>query len=124
MNAALPIYPFPRKNRLLTPADYSPVFKEGRKQRGASFTFIFRVNGLSYPRLGLAIAKKNIPLAVGRNKVRRLIRERFRHLQSHLGGIDIVVLTQKPLQDLGKTYLREELEQRWQGIISFVNRSC
>lgn len=77
------------------------------------FTIICSANTLSYARLGLAIAKRYIPLAVERNRVRRIIREGFRHYQSLLGAFDIVVITQKPLNDLGKACLHKELNQQW-----------
>lgn len=78
------------------------------------FTIICTENALSYARLGLAIAKRYIPSAVVRNRVRRIIREGFRHNQSHLGAVDIVVITQKPLDDLDNACLHKELNRQWQ----------
>lgn len=107
---------FPPKKRLLAANDYQRVFKQGKRQRGEYFTFVCCRNEHSYPRLGLAIAKRCIPLAVGRNRTRRIIRESFRHYQSMLGGIDIVVLAQKELSSFSNTFLRKDLERRWQAL--------
>lgn len=74
---------------------------------------ICNANSLSYARLGLAIAKRYVPSAVERNRVRRIIREGFRHYQSAFGAFDIVVITQKPLEDLGNACLHKELNQQW-----------
>jgi len=49
------------------------------------------------PRLGLVIAKRFLPLAVQRNRVKRLIREGFRSASSELPAVDIIVrLARKP----------------------------
>ncbi|MFI4938339.1 MAG: ribonuclease P protein component [Candidatus Berkiellales bacterium] len=114
---------FPPQNRLLTPQNYSHVFKFGRKQKGTLFTFIFCKNDFSYARLGLAIAKRSIQLAVKRNKVRRLVRESFRHYQAHLSGLDIVVVAQKNETLSNHKNLREELEQQWSAIVALQRRS-
>jgi ribonuclease P protein component len=47
-------------------------------------------NNLNFPRLGLIVPKKIIATAVGRNRIKRLIRESFRLNQHHLFGIDVV----------------------------------
>ncbi len=90
------------------------MFKKGSRQKGAMFTIICSANTLSHARLGLAIAKRYVPLSVERNRVRRIIREGFRHYQSLFGAFDIVVITQKPLGDLGNACLHKELNQQWQ----------
>jgi len=47
--------------------------------------------------LGLVIAKRFLPLAVQRNRVKRLVREGFRRSRSELPAIDIIVrLARKP----------------------------
>ena len=49
-------------------------------------------NGLKHARLGLAIAKKKLPAAPARNRLKRIIRESFRCHHEQLMGLDIVVL--------------------------------
>lgn len=49
-------------------------------------------NGLNHARLGLAIAKKKLPAAPARNRLKRIIRESFRFHHEQLAGLDIVVL--------------------------------
>lgn len=115
---------FPKKNRLLIPSDYQRVFKAGRKQKGGMFTFICCANGGKQARLGLAIAKKHVPLAVGRNKIRRIIRETFRHHQAVLKGNDIVVITQKELHELSNPNLHKDLNQQWRLLVGTLNTSC
>lgn len=77
------------------------------------FTLISCHNGILHARLGLAIAKRHVPLAVDRNRVRRIVRESFRHYQSVIKGIDIVVIAQRELNALSNTCLLEDLNQQW-----------
>lgn len=47
-------------------------------------------NGLDYARLGLIVPKRVIADAVGRNRIKRLLREGFRLRQQEFPGLDIV----------------------------------
>jgi ribonuclease P protein component len=68
-------------------------------------------------RLGLAIAKKAAPLAVDRNRVKRLIREHFRHNQQRLPAVDLVFYGQAGLARLDNQQLRERLAEIWLKVI-------
>lgn len=46
-------------------------------------------------RLGIVVAKRNVKLAVNRNRLKRLVRESFRQQQLHLRGLDLVVIIKK-----------------------------
>lgn len=48
-------------------------------------------NNLAHSRLGLIVAGKVVRRAVGRNRVKRLLREVFRTRQQALAGLDLVV---------------------------------
>jgi ribonuclease P protein component len=50
-------------------------------------------------RVGTIVAKRYARKAVLRNKVRRLIRESFRHNKSLLAGLDLVVLLRYELRN-------------------------
>lgn len=83
---------FPKSVRLLSPKDFQFVFAQAEKFANRHWTLIVRANGLPYPRLGLAISKKQLSKAVWRNRVKRLARESFRQHKQALSGYDIVVL--------------------------------
>ena len=55
-------------------------------------TLLALANDRGNPRLGLVISRKAAGAAVARNRIKRLVRESFRHTQTQLGGFDIVVI--------------------------------
>lgn len=80
-------------------------------------------NEFSHARLGMAIAKRYVPLSVERNRVRRIIRESFRHYQADLKAVDIVVFTQKALHQQSNTCLQEDLNDQWQTLLTSQKHS-
>ena len=83
------------RNRLPGKSGFNNVFKQSQRSADRFFTVLYCSNELGYPRLGLAIAKRNCRLAVQRNRLKRLIRESFRLARPLIGGVDIVVLNRK-----------------------------
>jgi ribonuclease P protein component len=88
-----------RRRQRLGTAEVGAVLASGRRSRGQSVTLQVRVNGLFDARLGLIVPKRYLPRAVDRNRVKRLLREWFRHRQESLQGRDIVVRVVQPLSD-------------------------
>lgn len=101
---------FSKTVRLLSPKDFQHVFAKAERFANRHWTFIVRPNGLDYPRMGLAIAKKQIPKAVGRNRVKRLARETFRQHKLALSGYDIVVLGRHGMQAVENDVLVKSFE--------------
>jgi ribonuclease P protein component len=60
-------------------------------------------------RLGLAIAKKRVKLAVQRNRIKRIIRESFRLNQHVLPAIDMVVMVKSGIDQLDNKEINKEL---------------
>lgn len=104
---------FPRRARLLKPDEFKFVFENGRREQTSLFTVIAAGNTAGWPRLGLAIAKKSIAHANDRNRVKRHIRESFRHHQDHLPQVDIVILARTAAQKETAAGLRQQLERLW-----------
>ena len=67
-------------------------------------------------RLGLAIAKRQVRLAVQRNRVKRLVRESFRQARPTLRGVDLVVMARPRLAERSNRQLSESLLKHWQRI--------
>ena len=109
---------FPPQLRLKKPAEYKKVFAKPVKSSDTYFTLLAIKNDFDHPRLGLAIAKKNIKKAVHRNVIKRAVRENFRMQQKSLGNIDIVVLARREAVDAPLELLRKSLEKHWLRLVS------
>ncbi|MDH4108928.1 MAG: ribonuclease P protein component [Gammaproteobacteria bacterium] len=104
---------FPKTSRLGDPESYRRVFKQAKRSRDSLFTVLCRTNGLEIGRLGMAISKKNCRRATGRNRIKRLVRESFRHNRQTLTGIDLVVLNTAETQAASKESIRQSLDAHW-----------
>ena len=80
----------PRSARVRTRADFDRVFKDGRRVALPVLALHWRTGDAAVPRLGLAVSRKVDPHAVGRNRIKRQLREAFRHLQADLAPGDYV----------------------------------
>ncbi len=108
---------FTKQRRLLNSSDFQVVFDDPPFRASHKHLLILaRANDLGYPRLGLVIAKKNIRLAVQRNRIKRMIRESFRLQQPSLTGIDAIVLARRGMDELDNSHLMEQLNQQWQRV--------
>lgn len=106
-------FSFPTQLRLGKPADYKKVFAKPVKSTDRFFTLLAIPNEFDHPRLGLAIAKKNIRKAVTRNLIKRAIRENFRLQQQTLINIDVIVLARRDAANASPELLRKSLDKHW-----------
>ena len=105
---------FGRDKRLLTPRQFKAVFDSpSGKVPGRNVLLLARENDLQHPRLGLVIGKKSVKLSVERNRIKRQIRETFRHHQMELAGWDIVIIARKGLADLDNPELAKQFAKLW-----------
>ncbi len=66
-----------------------------------------------YGRIGLIIAKRHVKRAVDRNRIKRLVRESFRHRRAGLPSLDIVVLARPGLGSLDNSEIHRQLDKLW-----------
>ncbi|MEZ5564185.1 MAG: ribonuclease P protein component [Gammaproteobacteria bacterium] len=104
---------FPRALRLLTAAEFANVFQNGQRTADSCFTILFHDSGHSTPRLGFAISKQRVRLAVGRNRLRRLVRESFRRRTTQLPPVDMVVLARDGARAASNRDILASLERHW-----------
>jgi ribonuclease P protein component len=103
---------FPRVARLLTAEDYRQVFDTATyKVQNQEFLILATPTPIEESRVGLVIAKKNIKLAVQRNRIKRIIRESFRHSRTQLNDLDLVVMARRGASDMDNAKLREILDK-------------
>jgi ribonuclease P protein component len=111
---------FSRHSRLLKEADFKSVFQQPIRSGDESFRILARANGIQRHRLGMAVAKKGCATAVGRNRIKRVIRENFRQTmagQSPEQALDIVVLSTAAATNHCNKTLDKSLFAHWQRLI-------
>ena len=84
---------YPRARRLISGNEFSRVFGGAERSADRFFTVLAKHNELPAARLGLAISRRAAPRAVDRNRLKRLARESFRHLD--LQPLDFVVMARR-----------------------------
>lgn len=86
---------FPRSARVRTRAEYSRIFEGGRRVSHPLLSLHWADDGQP-PRLGLAVSRKVDPNAVGRNRIKRALREQFRALRPQIASGSYVVVARPP----------------------------
>jgi ribonuclease P protein component len=85
-------YTFPKTLRLRSRADFSQVYDAKTRETRGPLVIYAKPSPLGHPRLGLSTSRK-VGTAAKRNRIRRLIREAFRHLQHDLvAGYDLLIV--------------------------------
>jgi ribonuclease P protein component len=110
------------RSRLTGARQYSAVFARPNRQSDRLFTILSRANGKPYGRLGLAVSKQVDKRAVGRNRIKRMIRESFRYHQEQLKGLDLVVIARAGAKQTGNEALSCSLERLWQRLVQDQQR--
>ncbi|MCB8890631.1 ribonuclease P protein component [Vreelandella malpeensis] len=110
----MPHQGFPRDLRLLNAGDFSYVFEQADlKVHGKGMMALARLSTRGHPRVGLVVSKKNVKLAVDRNRFKRLVRESVRLRQHRLPSMDIVILAKRGVQDIDNETLARQLHGMW-----------
>ena len=86
---------FTSEQRIRKQCEIQQIFRLRRRITGIFFSIQSRLNNFNYPRLAIIVSKKNIRLAVQRNRIKRYIREYFRLHQTAVAGIDMIVVVDK-----------------------------
>ena len=112
---------FPASHRLLHSTEFDAVFSHPKyRVSKQAFLVLAKQNAEGFNRLGIVIGKKNVPTAVNRNQIKRVIRETFRAGPLHQAGLDIVVLVRKQARGMAKPALRTLLTAALSGLASDV----
>ena len=99
---------FPRSARVRASADYARVFEQARRTSDPLMSLHW-LPGDGASRLGLAVSRKVDPRAVGRNRIKRVLREATRRLRPQLAGGDYVVVARVAARSASNA----QLEQAW-----------
>ncbi|MBQ0720596.1 MAG: ribonuclease P protein component [Gammaproteobacteria bacterium] len=119
----MPNLGFGRSKRLLTKAAYKAVFDHSPyRVSHRNLLLLARPNGLKEARLGLIVAKKNVRLAVGRNRIKRVVRDSFRLNQQSLSSIDIIFLARRGLDRLEPAVQQKLLLDSWRKLSRQISK--
>ena len=73
-----------------------------------------RIKEDAIPRLGMATPRRVLKTAVGRNRIKRLIRESFRMQQHKLANRDVVIVVRRSVAD--ERQFKTDLSSIWQRV--------
>ena len=104
---------FPRQRRLVTKAEFKSIFDKSKKISQRYLVILYKPNQSDYARLGVIVAKRSVNSAVGRNRIKRIVRESFRHSQERLKGMDVVIIARGQCDQLSNQKLREGIDDLW-----------
>lgn len=110
---------FPRQARLTKPADFKRVFAKPTVSADHCFKVLARHGLGRRARLGMAVSRQVDRRAVGRNRIKRVIRESFRQRFAERGPVvDIVVLPRNESATICNRQLAESLDKHWQRVLA------
>ncbi len=119
---------FPKTARLLEKKQFDQVFSQALKVSDRHFLILMHRQAKAFsekktvPRLGLIVSKKVDKRAVGRNRIKRQVRESFRQ-QQQLPGCDFVVIGRPAACRASNAELRQSLDSLWhQASLKFNQR--
>ncbi|HVJ39772.1 MAG TPA: ribonuclease P protein component [Stenotrophomonas sp.] len=101
---------FPRSARVRSRAEYAVVFNDSRRCSEPLMSLHWRPQE-GPARLGMAVSRKVDKRAVGRNRIKRILRDSFRHLLPQLAGGDCVVVARSAAARASNEELRIAFER-------------
>jgi ribonuclease P protein component len=105
----------PGKRRIKKRRDFLDIQSSGIKAGSSHFTLVSKASALQVAdqadsRIGITVTKKVDKRAVGRNRLKRLVREEFRTLRpSFKKKMDLVVICKKGSSELEAAEIRAQL---------------
>lgn len=118
----MPRAPFGKNRRLLKSFEFKEVFDNNSvRVAHPNLLVLAKPNGTETSRLGLVIGKKNVPTAVARNRVKRVVREAFRLTPLPI-SIDLVFLARKDLGKLPPFEMTTLIQQTWVRLIARLEK--
>ena len=102
---------FPKKVRLLKRGQFLKLSRQGKRVHTDCFIAIVLKETAQNNRIGITISKK-VGNAVERNRIKRIIREYFRHNKENISGPkDINIIARKGLTTLSNERIIEKVDK-------------
>lgn len=115
---------FPRTARLTRPSEFKRVFRQPVVSSDHWFRVLACRGNESVSRLGMAVSRSSERTSVGRNRIKRVVRESFRHRFAPDGEnapvvpLDIVVLPRPGCATISNAELFRSLDLHWARIVA------
>ena len=106
---------FSRRHRFAMRGSFGPILRSPRKLRGRWAVLHVASGEPGLSRLGIALTRRLVPAATDRNRLKRLLRERFRRHPVKLAGFDCVVT-------LRERFAEDQVPMLSQEVLSFFDR--
>jgi ribonuclease P protein component len=113
---------FPHAARVVKPADFLRLRKNGRRVGVRHFNAQAAPTELATARLGLAVSRRVSTDAVRRNRIKRIARESFRRIRATLPAIDILLIARESADAHDNATLREDLDALWRRLAAAPQR--
>ncbi|QCO66637.1 ribonuclease P protein component [Luteimonas yindakuii] len=97
---------FPKQAHVRARAEFDRVFQQGRRTASPMMA-LHRLVDEGPVRLGLAVSRKVDPTAVGRNRIKRVIRDQFRRMRSDLAPGAYVLVARPAARQADNDALRD-----------------
>ncbi len=113
---SVPNFRLLKAQRLLCPAQYQAAIRAGHRSIDFLFVVYARANGLKNARVGITVSRRVSQKAINRNRIKRTIRESFRHNNIRLAGLDVVAIARPTAETTNNTQLANSLQQHWKRV--------
>jgi len=105
---------FTSKQKLTKAIEFKRVFDKPFVSSDACFKVLARINEGGLSRLGMAVSRQTDRRAVGRNRIKRVVRESFRLRYVHSKAcLDIVILPRRETATMCNKKLFDSLNRHW-----------
>jgi ribonuclease P protein component len=98
-----------RRHRFSERGSFAPLLRGTRKLRGRLAILHAAAARSAHSRLGIALTRRLVPSALGRNRLKRMVRETFRRHAVKALGIDCVITLRERIAADGEPALRAEI---------------
>lgn len=104
--------------RIRSASEFSTLFKTGKRITVGCLALHYLIVERDYSRLGVVASKRHCPLAVHRNRIKRVAREKFRLNQHAFGTVDMIVSLRSSASNITQEELGECIEKLFSQFIA------
>ena len=109
---------FPKRARLRNRGQFLDLSRQAHRIHTPHFLLLWRPNGLDRSRMGVTVTRR-VAGAVGRNRVKRMVREAFRRSEAiRRAAVDLVVIARAGAPLLSGRETARQLRAAWERIAS------